>query len=300
MPRAHEFASSGKRKAADEAATPAKKAKTDGEVESTTIFVGNLSWNVDEDWLKSEFDSYGTVTSTRVITDRDSGRSKGFGYVEFADAESAKAACAKAGQEIDGRACKVDISTPKPDRQASGTPRRNSDFGKRELGEPSNTLFVGNLPFSMSEDSMWDSFSKFGPVASVRLPTDRESGQPKGFGYVEFVKLDDAKKAVEGGSELDFEGRAPRLDVSYNTSVIAQQLIGFRVSLHLLVIVKVAGVVAAGLVVAAVVEGASADGVAAVEIVVDVAVDVAASVDAVDVEVNPLPGKTLPLESWYA
>ena len=63
--------------------TPApKKAKaaptTPGDAEVTTVYVGGLSWNVDNDWLKSEFEGLGTVVSARVVTDRDTGKSKGY------------------------------------------------------------------------------------------------------------------------------------------------------------------------------------------------------------------------------
>ena len=72
----------GKKRKAEEAVTPApKKAKaaptTPGDAEVTTVYVGGLSWNVDNDWLKSEFEGVGTVVSARVVTDRDSGKSKG-------------------------------------------------------------------------------------------------------------------------------------------------------------------------------------------------------------------------------
>ncbi|KAG4303258.1 hypothetical protein PCK1_000596, partial [Pneumocystis canis] len=78
---------------------------------STTIFVGGLSWNVDDDWLAREFENIGTVVSSRVINNKKSGKSKGFGYVEFSKPEEAQAALAYSGKEIDGRAINVDIST---------------------------------------------------------------------------------------------------------------------------------------------------------------------------------------------
>src|SRR5262245_33432008 len=97
----------GKKRRTSEAAKPAaKKAKvaptTPGESEVKTVFVGQLSWNVDNDWLKSEFEDAGTVVSARVVTERDSGRSKGFGYVEFEAAAGAQAALEYTGKEIDG------------------------------------------------------------------------------------------------------------------------------------------------------------------------------------------------------
>ncbi len=69
-----------KRKAEAGAAPVAKKAKTETTGEDASkknLFVGSLSWNVDEDWLTREFESFGELSGVRVITDRDSGRSKG-------------------------------------------------------------------------------------------------------------------------------------------------------------------------------------------------------------------------------
>lgn len=69
-----------KRKAdVDNAEPSSKKAKTDesASAESVSVFVGSLSWNVDEAWLRSEFESIGEIVSCRVVTERDSGRSKG-------------------------------------------------------------------------------------------------------------------------------------------------------------------------------------------------------------------------------
>ncbi|NXD32405.1 GAR2 protein, partial [Spelaeornis formosus] len=59
---------------------------------TTTVFVGQLSWNVDNDWLQSEFESCGEIVSAKVMMDQSSGRSRGFGFVTFTSLEgSAKA-----------------------------------------------------------------------------------------------------------------------------------------------------------------------------------------------------------------
>lgn len=136
-----------------------------------------------------------------------------FGYVDFADAETAKKAVEQmTGATIDGREVRCDLSTPRPPKE-EGAKRQFND----QIGEPSTTLFVGNLSFEATEDSVWEAFANYGGVSSVRLPTDRETGNPKGFGYVEFSDLESAKKAVEagtGGASLEIDGRAVRLDYS--------------------------------------------------------------------------------------
>jgi RNA recognition motif-containing protein len=69
-------------------------------------------------------------------------------------------------------------------------------------------LFVGNLPFSATEDALRDHFSPFGEVQQVRIMTDRDSGKSRGFAFVEMAQDDDAAKAIAGLNGHDFGGRA--------------------------------------------------------------------------------------------
>jgi len=87
------------------------------------LFIGSLAYATTDDTLKAFFEQIGEVESARVITDRDSGRSKGFGFVEFKDeAHNQKAVDSLDGKELDGRAISVGLARPKEDR-----PKR--DFG---------------------------------------------------------------------------------------------------------------------------------------------------------------------------
>ena len=209
----------GKRKVEDGPTFPAKKAKTTNgpaavpklEDDSTkTIFVGNLSWAVDNDRLSQEFADCGEVVSARVQLDRNTGKSRGFGYVTFATTEAVDAAISLNGtKEVDGRTLNLDRSTDVgPNRE-----KRAQAFGDVR-GAPSKVLFVGNLSWNTVEDTIWDAFSEYGEVSSVRLPTDRESGKPKGYGYIEFSAVDSAQKALDAMSGKELDGRSIRLDFS--------------------------------------------------------------------------------------
>jgi cold-inducible RNA-binding protein len=88
---------------------------------STKIYVGNLSYEADNASLDQMFKPYGTVASAQVIMDRDSGRSKGFGFVEMGSSDEATAAInALNGKEVNGRAVTVNEAKPREDRPRTG------------------------------------------------------------------------------------------------------------------------------------------------------------------------------------
>jgi len=75
------------------------------------LFVGNLDWSVRDEDLKQAFGSFGEVTSARVVTDKMSGRSRGFGFVEYATDEAAEAARQQMnGKDMNGRPLRVDMA----------------------------------------------------------------------------------------------------------------------------------------------------------------------------------------------
>ncbi|MDP2090536.1 MAG: RNA-binding protein [Candidatus Gracilibacteria bacterium] len=83
-------------------------------METNKLFIGGLSWGLDWQEVKDVFKEYGEVTFVKVIKDRDTGRSKGFGFVEFSTvADAVKAKEAMDGAEVDGRTIKVDFAQEK-------------------------------------------------------------------------------------------------------------------------------------------------------------------------------------------
>jgi hypothetical protein len=82
----------------------------------------------------------------------------------------------------------------------------------------SDTLFVGNLSFDTREDTVSKAFSECGTVLEVRLPTYRDTGKYKGFGYVTFSSVNEAKAALENMQGVEINGRACRLDFSQPSS----------------------------------------------------------------------------------
>ncbi|MCD4654104.1 RNA-binding protein [bacterium] len=85
------------------------------------IYVGNLSYNTSEGNLETIFGEFGAVDSVRIITDRDTGRSKGFGFVEMAEDSEARAAIeALNGTELDGRTLRINEARPKSEGGRGG------------------------------------------------------------------------------------------------------------------------------------------------------------------------------------
>jgi len=79
---------------------------------STKLFIGGLSWDTTDESLRKVFEEVGEVVSSRVVTDRETGRSRGFGFVEYNDSRDAEDAREKLnGQEVDGRTIRVDFAT---------------------------------------------------------------------------------------------------------------------------------------------------------------------------------------------
>jgi len=85
------------------------------------IFVGNLSFGATEDAVRSMFEAYGTVDRVNVVTDRETGRARGFGFVEMSvDAEAERAIAALNGRDLDGRALNINEAKPKEQRSGGG------------------------------------------------------------------------------------------------------------------------------------------------------------------------------------
>jgi RNA recognition motif-containing protein len=96
------------------------------------IYVGNISWGLKDNDLQNLFAEYGEVSSAKVVNDKFSGRSKGFGFVEMPNDEQAQAAIAALnGKEIDGRSIVVNESRPKPEGERGGG---GGGFKKRSFG----------------------------------------------------------------------------------------------------------------------------------------------------------------------
>lgn len=159
------------------------------------IHVGNLPDYTTERELTSLFGQAGRVVSVRIMTDRDTGRPKGFGFVEM-DSEEAERAIAQLNQtNLNGHTLSVTEARARP--QSSG-----------DRGVPPVRLFVSNLPYDTAATELKELFSSVGVVSFVSLPIERESGKPRGFAFVEFPDPAHAQEAIRRFHNQLFKGRA--------------------------------------------------------------------------------------------
>ncbi len=103
---------------------------------SNKLFVGNLSFNTTDQNLSDEFRAFGTVTDVALMKDRETGRSRGFGFVTMSSGEEAqKAISGLNGKSVDGRALTVNVAKPREERPAGGG--GGGGGGRREYGSRS-------------------------------------------------------------------------------------------------------------------------------------------------------------------
>lgn len=170
---------------------------------STKLFVRNLSWSVAEAELYDLFTEAGDVISVKIPTRREDGKPRGFAFVEMADSAAAQEVI----QRFNGYVLyDRDIVVAFQDEDRGHRGDTSARPGK------SSKLFVRNLSRSVSDGMLQDLFQQAGTVYSVRIPTDRETGEPRGFGFIEMASVDDAQQAIDTLSNTVLEGKEISID----------------------------------------------------------------------------------------
>ncbi|KAK4986957.1 hypothetical protein LTR66_007730 [Elasticomyces elasticus] len=177
------------------------------------LYVGNLFFEVKPESLEKEFGKYGTVTNCRIVQDGN-GLSKGFGYVEFQDQQAADQAIKNLDQVIfEGRRLAVQYHVRRQPRTMSQP---------QAPGQPTKTLFIGNMSFQMSDKDLNDLFREIRNVLDVRVAIDRRTGQPRGFAHADFIDVASAEKAKATLESKEVYGRKLRVDFSHSANSRSQ------------------------------------------------------------------------------
>lgn len=173
-----------------------------GEPDAVKLWVGNLPLTMDSNSLRELFSPYGTVTLSEVKM--DNGMSRGFGFVHFAEESQARAAAeGLSGKPIDGKMITVRRKEDGAARRglgagggpglgAGGAPRPDDDI------PPECKIYVGHIPPHIDDFALRKEFERFGPVISIRQIYDRETRQPKGYGFIAFADAASAATAISG------------------------------------------------------------------------------------------------------
>jgi len=193
---------------------------------NTSLYIGNLYFEVSENTLRKEFERFGSIKSVKILYDAR-GLSKGyvlivylslgshtnttlrFGYIEFDEQSSADEALNSLNNQVlEGRRLAVQYAVKRADRPSrqSAAPRNPS----------SKTLFIGNLSYEMTDKDLNDLFREVKNVLDVRVAIDRRTGNPRGFAHADFIDVPSAEAAAEFLKTKMFYGRYLRID--YSTS----------------------------------------------------------------------------------
>ncbi|KAJ8440956.1 hypothetical protein Cgig2_019985 [Carnegiea gigantea] len=179
--------------------------EVDPERDQRTVFAYQMPLKATERDVYEFFSKAGKVRDVRLIMDRNSRRSKGVGYIEFYDAMSVPMAIALSGQLLLGQPVMVKPSEAEKNLVQSTATTGSSVTGP--YGPTDRKLYVGNLHFNMTEQQLRQIFEPFGPVELVQLPLELETGQCKGFGFVQFAQVEHAKAAQSLNGKLEIAGR---------------------------------------------------------------------------------------------
>ena len=173
------------------------------------LFVRNLSYNTTEEELAEYFQKYGDVEVSKIVSDKNTGKSRGFGFLKFYEKKSAVAAMKDAENiVVGGRNLQIRYSNDK------GSQMKGGNGGSAKKGGPTTEfgIFVGNISYKCTENDLKKFFKDCGKVVDVRI-AKKPDGKLKGFAHVDFETKEGMEKAVEkNGKEL--QGRALKIDKS--------------------------------------------------------------------------------------
>jgi nucleolin len=179
------------------------------------LYIGNLSWNSNDEDLKEIFGEFNVVEAS-VVMDRNTGRSRGFAFVTLSSAEDMERAIAATnGVEVDGRELRVSQAQAPGERPAR--PLR-MDGGERKFQRnrdaDNRRVYFGNLSWGMDHLDLQDLCGEFGSVEDSRLITDRETGRSRGFGFVTMSSEAEADEVVAQLNGQDVDGRVLRVNIA--------------------------------------------------------------------------------------
>ncbi|XP_061300325.1 LOW QUALITY PROTEIN: probable RNA-binding protein 23 [Pezoporus flaviventris] len=175
------------------------------ERDARTVFCMQLAARIRPRDLEDFFSAVGKVRDVRIISDRNSRRSKGIAYVEFCDIQSVPLAIGLTGQRLLGVPIIVQASQAEKNRLAAMA--NNLQKGS---GGPMR-LYVGSLHCNITKEMLRGIFEPFGKIESIVLMRDPDTGQSKGYGFITFSEAECARRALEQLNGFELAGRPMRV-----------------------------------------------------------------------------------------
>ncbi|XP_006913668.1 probable RNA-binding protein 23 isoform X1 [Pteropus alecto] len=175
------------------------------ERDARTVFCMQLAARIRPRDLEDFFSAVGKVRDVRIISDRNSRRSKGIAYVEFCEIQSVPLAIGLTGQRLLGVPIIVQASQAEKNRLAAMA--NNLQKGS---GGPMR-LYVGSLHFNITEDMLRGIFEPFGKIDNIVLMKDSDTGRSKGYGFITFSESECARRALEQLNGFELAGRPMRV-----------------------------------------------------------------------------------------
>lgn len=167
----------------------------DDEEDDRKIFVGGLSWETTTKDLKDYFEKFGEVTNSHLKTDLETRKSRGFGFVVFASADTVEKVLEEKEHKLHGRIIDPKKANPRP---------------------VNKKVFVGRLDPAVTEEEVKKYFEDtFGAVEKIELPYDKQKEQRRAFAFVEFKKVSSMKKCLDqtnhkiGSQEVEVKRATP-------------------------------------------------------------------------------------------
>jgi len=174
------------------ASTAQEKAAISAPPNSKKVWVAGLNYDTTEESLSQFFARFGEVEAVTIMRDHGTGRSRGFGFVNFSDPSVVEEALNQKDLSLDGRTLEIKPAVPKEEMTLHKAAFSYS-------GERPKKIFVAGLSSSVTEDSLKEYFSKFGKVNEVNIQKDRGSGSSRGFAFVTFESGDGVERTLAGG-----------------------------------------------------------------------------------------------------
>ncbi|XP_056279172.1 RNA-binding protein 39b isoform X1 [Pseudoliparis swirei] len=174
---------------------------TPEERDARTVFCMQLAARIRARDLEDFFSAVGKVRDVRMISDRNSRRSKGIAYIEFVESSSVPLAIGLTGQRLLAVPIIVQASQAEKNRAAAAA----NNLQKGSSGPM--RLYVGSLHFNITEEMLRGIFEPFGKIEGIQLMMDSETGRSKGYGFISFADAECAKKALEQLNGFELAGR---------------------------------------------------------------------------------------------